>query len=76
MVSSEIKPIAIFEIDSSIRTKSIVKLLNTEASHKFWIYYGNNDPNKFLSEFKPIEQIHIIHYSMNFKKNSDNKSVS
>lgn len=64
--SSKPEPEAIFEIDSSIRTKSIVKLLNTEAHHKFWIYYGKDDPYKFLSKFKSTEQIRIIHSKINF----------
>ena len=33
-------PVAVFEIDSSYRKKSIGKLSFIKSKYKFWIYYG------------------------------------
>lgn len=43
--------VAAFEVDSSLRRKSVEKLLLLPAQYKFWIYYGSKDPNAFLATF-------------------------
>lgn len=40
-VNEDFKQIAVFEIDSAFRKKSILKLMKSDTPFKFWIYYGN-----------------------------------
>ena len=42
---------AAFEIDSSLRKKSIVKLVLINTQNRIWVYYGNKDPSTFVSRF-------------------------
>ena len=44
---SDLNPIAVFEIDSSLRIKSIRKLLAVEVPSRFWVYY-KYDPNNLI----------------------------
>ena len=64
------KPIAVFEIDSSRRLKSISKLSYIESDHKFWIYYGKAP----LLNWKPLvdsqPDIHVIQHRIEFKRKS------
>jgi hypothetical protein len=57
---SKTKPIAVFEVDSSLRAKSIRKLQAIPAQFKFWVYYGQKDPVSFLNEVAPSSEIIII----------------
>lgn len=60
------KIIAIFEIDSSLREKSVNKLIYLfNIPHRFWIYYGHINKNKvreFLKTNDPDGLIKLITY--------------
>lgn len=51
---------AVFEIDSSLRAKSIAKLLVINANFRIWVYYGSKDPFKFARKHDPQNKIFII----------------
>jgi hypothetical protein len=36
------KPVAVFEIDSTVKARSFQKLKEAAAPHKFWIYFGKD----------------------------------
>jgi len=49
-----------FEVDSSLRTKSLKKLLNISAELRFWVYYGKKDPTAFVGNIDPESCITIV----------------
>lgn len=53
-------PVAAFEMGSSLRKRSMLKLLAASVEHRIWIYYGHRDPREFLSGTDPHNQIHVI----------------
>jgi hypothetical protein len=53
-------PITIFEIDSSLRVKSINKLLAVEVLFRFWVYYGSRDSTFFIHTNDPNNLVHVI----------------
>lgn len=53
-----------FEVDSSARPKSIIKLININSKYKIWLYYGKkgNKINKYIKELdtsKCIEKLFV-----------------
>lgn len=57
---SGLMPVAAFEVDSSLRKKSLLKLLAHPAMYRIWIYYGPVDPSKFVAEIDRHSQIHVF----------------
>jgi len=54
------RPIAAFEVDSSLRAKSLKKLLNISAKFRFWVYYGRKDPTSFVGNIDSENRITIV----------------
>jgi len=54
-------PVAAFEIDSRLRTKSLRKLLDIPAKFRFWIYNGLKDPTSFVSEIDLERLVRVMH---------------
>jgi len=54
------KPVAIFEIDSSLRIKSIKKLLSVVIPLRFWIYYGSRDVKSIFQKNNLNNLIQIV----------------
>lgn len=52
--------VALFEIDSSRKIKSVGKLLAAPAAYRFWIYYGSADPYSFLKQWDPSGYITLV----------------
>jgi hypothetical protein len=61
-------PIAAFEVDSSLRTKSLRKLLAIPAEFRFWIYYGLKDPLSFVSKIDAKQLIRLIYIPSALRK--------
>lgn len=57
------KLIAVFELDSSWRGKSIVKLIASGAPCKIWVYYGKPWRESKAAEYD-MNQITVIHRYM------------
>lgn len=57
---SDSRPIATFEVDSSLRTRSLKKLLNAPAKFRFWVYYGRKDPTSFVANLDSENCITVI----------------
>ena len=55
--------VAAFEVDSRFRKKSVEKLLLLPAQYKFWVYYGDKDPNAFLAKYRAGKSIVVIDVS-------------
>jgi hypothetical protein len=53
-------PVAVFEIDSSFRVKSIWNLTQINIPNKFWIYCGRMDMQT-IKKIEAIEKEHAIH---------------
>lgn len=71
--------IAAFEIDSSLRRKSVEKLLLLPAQYKFWVYYGSKDPNAFLSTFGvgcPVFLINLFSGTVQSMDNSTSNNMT
>lgn len=56
---SDSRPIAAFEVDSSLRAKSLKKLLHISAKFRFWVYYGQKDPTSFVGNIDSENRITI-----------------
>jgi hypothetical protein len=54
------RPVAAFEIDSSLRRKSIDKLLALEVPFRFWVYYGAKNAVSLIREADPDGLIRLI----------------
>jgi hypothetical protein len=62
-------PIIVFEIDSSLKKKSIDKLLFTYNSICFWINYGKRHPHILLKELDHEQRINLIRIeNLDFKR--------
>lgn len=72
------RPIAAFEVDSSLRAKSLKKLLNISAKFRFWVYYGRNDPTSFVGNIDSENRIIIVctHPTSRKPMNSKTSSVA
>lgn len=55
------KVIVAFEIDSSIRSKSIIKLLNVNSIYKIWLCYGE-DKQKISNYKCELDKNRVIEY--------------
>ncbi|KKH46862.1 hypothetical protein [Methanosarcina sp. 1.H.A.2.2] len=53
-------PVVAFEIDSSLRKKSVEKLLAVEAPFRFWVYYGKKEAYPLLEKEDPEGLITLI----------------
>ncbi|BAU27748.1 hypothetical protein DFP93_1025 [Aneurinibacillus soli] len=62
------KLLAVFEIDSTIRTKSLRKILHADCSYRFWVYYGNRKIRDVLETLDTEQKITIIDFSIEFRK--------
>lgn len=71
------RPIAVFEIDSGIRIKSIKKLLAVKVPFRFWVYYGPKNLTSLIHKYNPDNLIQIIQLQdIRFKKEEKFKRVS
>jgi hypothetical protein len=72
------RPIAAFEIDSSLRAKSLKKLLNISAKFRFWVYYGQKDPASFVGNIDSENRIIIVctHHTSRKPMNPKTNSVA
>ena len=58
---SDLRPVAAFEIDGSLRRKSIDKLLTLQAPFRFWVYYGAKEAVfSFVQDADPNGRIHLV----------------
>lgn len=48
--------VAIFEIDSCYRKKSIAKLISTKSLYKFWVYYGRDKLPDYICDVDIIQK--------------------
>lgn len=55
-----LRPVAVFEIDSRIRIKSIKKLLAVEAPFRFWVYYGSKNLTSLIHKYNSDNLIRVI----------------
>ncbi len=53
-----------FEIDSSLRAKSIRKLVASNASFLFWVYYGNRPYEQLLNSIDIAARVNVLHFSL------------
>ena len=54
------RPVAVFEIDSRIRVKSIKKLLAVEVPFRFWVYYGPKGLTALIPKYNLDNLIQVI----------------
>jgi hypothetical protein len=54
-------PAIAFEIDSSLRVKSIGKLIASPPKLKFWVYYGSQNPEPFKKKLDTDNKITLIY---------------
>ncbi len=59
---------AVFEIDSTIRTKSLRKILHASCPYRFWVYYGNREIKDVIETLATEHKITIIDFSIAFEK--------
>lgn len=57
---ADLRPVAVFEIDSSIRVKSIKKLLAAKAPFRFWVYYGAKDATSLIQDYDSQNLIRVV----------------
>lgn len=52
-------PVAVFEIDSTVKARSFQKLKEAAAAHKFWVYFGRDvwGFKTFLLQNDPMKEI-------------------
>ena len=66
---ADLRPVTVFEIDSSIRIKSIKKLLAVEAPFRFWVYYGSKNLTSLIHKYNPDNLIQVIQLqNIHFKR--------
>ena len=53
-------PAVAIEVDSSLRKKSIIKLLTVQADLRIWAYYGTQDPHMLLDSLDPQHVIRLV----------------
>jgi hypothetical protein len=61
-------PVVAIEIDSICRTKSIKKLLASNANLLFWVYYGHSPFESFVKSIDLTNRIKVIHFPTRFGK--------
>lgn len=61
-------PVVAIEIDSICRTKSIKKLLASNANLLFWVYYGYSPFESFVKSIDLTSRIKVIHFPTRFGK--------
>ena len=61
-------PVVAIEIDSRCRTKSIKKLLASDANLMFWVYYGYSPFESFVKSIDLSRKIKVIHFPTRFGK--------
>lgn len=61
-------PVVAIEIDSICRTKSINKLLASNANLLFWVYYGHSPFESFVKSIDLKGRIKVIHFPTRFSK--------
>ncbi|ECP9029942.1 hypothetical protein [Peribacillus frigoritolerans] len=62
------------EIDSSLREKSIMKLLTSNALYKVQVYYGNKSEGiiqKFRDTYDTEKEVIFIHFPLNLLRSKD-----
>lgn len=57
---ANLRPIAVFEVDSSFRIKFIKKLLAVEVPFRFWVYYGTKDAISLIQKYDPKSLIQVV----------------
>ena len=58
-------PIVAFEIDSGQKFRSVKKLIEIQCEYKYWIYYGESEPDEFLKSIQGSEVIHVEEFLIN-----------
>ncbi len=55
-------PVAVFEVDSTVKPRSLAKLIEAAAPHKFWVYFGPDVWNfrTFVQKNDLTKEIHAI----------------
>lgn len=61
-------PVVAIEIDSICRTKSIKKLLISNANLLFWVYYGYSPFESFVKSIDLTGRVKVIHFPTKFSK--------
>jgi len=61
-------PVVAIEIDSICRTKSINKLLASNANLLFWVYYGHSPFESFVKSIDLTRRVRVIHFPTKFRK--------
>lgn len=61
-------PVVAIEIDSICRTKSINKLLASNANLLLWVYYGDVPFESFVKSIDQTGRIKVIHFPTRFSK--------
>lgn len=61
-------PVVAIEIDSICRTKSVKKLLASNANLLLWVYYGHKPFASFVKSIDLISRIKVIHFPTRFGK--------
>jgi hypothetical protein len=59
--------VAVFEIDSTIRTKSLKKILASPCPYRFWIYYGRKGVREVIETLDTEKKITIIDFLVTFE---------
>ena len=62
----DFKIIACFEIDSSLRCKSLLKLVSVDVPFRFWIYYGKKFFTDRIKKLISENQIYVVKIEKNF----------
>jgi hypothetical protein len=60
--------LAVFEIDSTVRTKSLRKILHANCPYRFWVYYGKRGIKDLIETLDTEHKITIIDFSIAFEK--------
>jgi hypothetical protein len=66
--------LAVFEIDSTVRTKSLHKILHANCPYRFWVYYGKREIKDLIETLDTEHKITIIDFSIAFEKRKKKKN--
>lgn len=73
---ANLRPVAVFEIDSSFRIKSIKKLLAVETPLRVWVYYGTKDATSLIPKYDPKNLILVVQLeNIHFKKRKKDSKI-
>ncbi|MBO8131985.1 MAG: hypothetical protein H0Z29_10825 [Candidatus Marinimicrobia bacterium] len=73
---ADLRPVSVFEIDSSFRIKSIKKLLAVEVPFRFWVYYGTKDATFLIQKYDPKNIIRVVQLeNIRFKKRKKHSKI-